>query len=182
MMHGIAKRLGTWAGSAALVGAAVLTGPAAGQAHAAAGDLACSGQFTMTFTPGLTPGGSATLNVSASLSKCSSPNGYYSTLQSATATASGTATSNSNGKGPCGVLFSGSGTGTLTWSPANTKSSIQFTVNTDPTNGTVTFHCVITNGTLVNDSDAVAPAISGMRCSTNGGLQSLSATVGVAFS
>ncbi|MGW1076406.1 hypothetical protein [Streptomyces sp. NPDC002537] len=182
MMHGIARRLGTWAGSAALLGAAVLTGPAAQQAQAATGDLTCSGKFTMSFDPALVPGGSAKVSVAATLDSCTSPDGKYVSLQSATGTASGTATTNSGtqGKGPCGVLFTAQGTGTLTWSPAGTQSSIQFTVNTDPNNGTVTFHCIVTSGTMQNDTDTVVPAVSGADCSVHG-LQDMSAHMAVTF-
>ncbi|NVK76176.1 hypothetical protein [Streptomyces morookaense] len=178
-LDGRVRRLWAWAGSVALIAAAVVAGPAAVPARAAQGDLACAAQFTMAMSPALKPNGSASVNVTASLSSCTSANGNYARLQSATATASGTATADGAGKGPCGVLFTAQGTGTITWSDKST-STIQFTVNTDPTNGTVTFHCVITGGTLSNDGDTVVPVISGAQC-TSGGLQSMSAHMAVDF-
>lgn len=178
-LKGHARRLSTWAGSVALLAAAVVAGPAAVPARAAQGDLDCAAQFTMTMSPALKPGGSVNVNVTASMDSCKSANGTYARLQSATATASGTATSSSAGKGPCGVLFTAQGTGTITWSD-NSTSTIQFTVNTDPTNGTVTFHCVITGGTLKNDGDTVVPVVSGAQCCP-GGLQSMSAHMAVDF-
>ncbi|MFF4406062.1 hypothetical protein [Streptomyces sp. NPDC001404] len=176
---GRVRRLSAWAGSVALMATVVVAGPAAVPARATQGDLACEGQFTMAMSPALKPGGSASVNVSATLASCTSPDGNYPHLQSATGQASGTATSSGSGKGPCAVLFTAQGTGTITWSDKST-STIAFTVNTDPTNGTVTFHCVIQGGSMQNDGDTVVPVISGTQCNA-GGLQSMSARMAVDF-
>ncbi|GAA0397015.1 hypothetical protein GCM10010357_17680 [Streptomyces luteireticuli] len=184
-MHGMtmARRLGIWAGSAALLAAAAVTGPAAGRAQAATGDLSCSGQFKMTFAPGLKPGGSSAISVVASLGNCTSANGKYTNLTSATGSGTGSATANGSGPGPCGLLFRGTGTGTIKWAGAGVPdSTISFTVNTDPSTGAVTFKCVITGGTLNGDGDVVAPVITSTTCSTGNGMGTMGANIAVSFS
>lgn len=120
-------------------------------AHAATGDLVCTTNIQINFTPPLTATNTtAQASATAGLVLCSSPNGSYPDLASATATSSGTATS--AGGFPCSLLLTMELKFSATWSPTGQQSEGTFTINTDPSGGTVTFSGVVTNGVLAGDS------------------------------
>ncbi|RLU78173.1 hypothetical protein CTZ27_37705 [Streptomyces griseocarneus] len=180
-MHDISiRRLGTWAGSMALLATAAVTGPGAAPAHAATGDLKCTVHFTMSFNPALQPGGSAVATLAGALATCSSPNGSYPALHSGTGQGTGQAKA-TGGPGPCAVVFTASGTGTVIW---NTKqqSTLSFTVTTDPTTGQVGFNCTVTSGPMTGDKDTVVITGVTAACTTDGGTQSIGADMTMSLS
>ncbi|GHI07695.1 hypothetical protein AQI88_25600 [Streptomyces cellostaticus] len=149
--RGPMRTAGVLAASAALT-AASFAFPAV-SAHAAVGDLNCTAEGALAFVPPLTSNAGVKVNASAELSKCASANG--SRITSGTAGATGSATAGSGA--PCALLFTASGTGTYNWNTGE-KSRFSFTVNTDPTKGTVTLSAKVTSGPFKGDMSTFAGA------------------------
>lgn len=128
-------------------------------AHAQLGDLTCQAAFQFTFDPPL----SATNpeenpHADAALTGCMSLNGRYSDLNSGTVDVFGTATLSSFPVHPCGLLLTITGTGNIHWSNQQT-SHLTFTINTDPTNGTISLSADIQTGPLTGDTATAAPVV-----------------------
>jgi hypothetical protein len=132
--------------------AGALAGPSALPAHAATGDLTCTIDFQINFSPALTATNtSAKVSLTAGLVGCMSPNGVFPDLRSATAIGSGSAASGSGGN-PCSLLLNIQLKASTTWSPTGQHSKASFTINTNAPAGTVTLRGVVTSGVLAGDS------------------------------
>ena len=137
-------------------------------AHAAVGDLTCTSNAQVNFSPPLTATQTtASTTDTAALSSCTSANGRFSELQSATVQATGPATS--LGGVPCNLLLTVTGTGSITWNTGD-KSKLTFDINTNPTNGTLSLSATITSGPLKGDTSTSVPAIAHPNpdCAING--------------
>lgn len=141
---------------------------AAMPARAATGDLTCTSNAQINFTPPLTATQTtADTTDTAGLAGCTSPNGNFPRLASGTVQASGPATS--LGGVPCNLLLTVTGTGTITWN-TNQKSKLTFDINTNPTNGTLSFSGAITTGPLNADTITSVPVVANPNpdCAING--------------
>jgi len=158
--------------SCLLVGAFLLTSifslVSVSAAQAATGDLACRAKFQINFNPALTATQTmAQTSDTAEFTGCTSLNGNHKDLKSATVQAAGPATSTSGV--PCNLLLTVNGTGTVKWNTGQT-SGFSFTVNTDPTKGTITLSANITSGPLSGDTITAVPVIAhpNLNCAIKG--------------
>ncbi|MFF4410183.1 hypothetical protein [Streptomyces sp. NPDC001404] len=172
------RKAGVLAASGALAAAslAVTTAPA----HAATGDLTCMTAAVLSFSPALTPGGSATMSANALARNCKSLNDRFPKLNNAVITASGKATAQKPGVDQCPVLLTSTGTGTFKWNTGAT-STFSFTINTNP-DKTITISAKVTSGPLNGDTVNADPATATVNtdCATNG-LKTLTTDVQLVF-
>jgi hypothetical protein len=137
--------------------ASVFSLVSAPSAQAATGDLACTANFQIDFNPALTATQTtAQTSDTAGFADCTSLNGHTD-LKSATVQATGPATSKSGV--PCNLLLTVTGTGTVEWNTGQI-SGFSFTVNTNPTKGTITLSANITSGPLSRDTITAVPVIA----------------------
>jgi hypothetical protein len=148
--------------------ASVFSFVSAHTAQAATGDLACSTNFQFNFTPALTATQTtAKATATASFTDCTSLNGHYTTLKSASVQATGSVIS--TGTDPCNLLLTITGTGMITWNNQKT-SHLNYKVNTNPLNGTITLSATITGGQLKGDTITALPVVAhpNLDCAKNG--------------
>ncbi|MGW2370572.1 hypothetical protein ACWCZ5_34365 [Streptomyces sp. NPDC001667] len=149
-------------------------------AHAATGDLTCTAQAQVNFSPPLVAGGTSTGDVDAVLDNCTSPNGSFSRLTSAEALGSATVSA-APGVNPCSLRLTLNATLKATWQNGQ-HSDIAAELTTDPTLGTAGLTATVTGGQLAGDS--ITPVIVEINpnpdCATNG-LKSLTTTTAQAI-
>lgn len=136
-------------------------------AHAAPGDLTCTGNFQFDFSPPLTATSTtADATVGGGLVNCLSSNGQYTRLKSGVRTGTGTAT-RSTGEN-CLPVMTIVEEAVLTWN-TGAKSKFDITVNTDPTAGRVTISAYFTKGPLAGDTANAYPVVHpNVDCATTG--------------
>ncbi|GAA2282355.1 hypothetical protein GCM10010145_61340 [Streptomyces ruber] len=159
-------RFGVLAASAAL-SAAGLVLPATA-AHAAAGDLTCTGHGVINFDPALTGAGqTAGVTGDAAVVNCLSPNGSHPQLKNADVSAKGTAHTQ-NGS-PCSLLLTADLTVAFNWDNGQT-STVDATVNTDPAKGLISIGGPVVGGPLKGDTFTVVPVLANPNpdCGTKG--------------
>lgn len=150
-------------------------------AAAATGDLVCTTNAQLNFSPPLTPANTtAQVSATSGFVNCTSLNGAYTYLKSATAIASGTATS-AGGLNPCSLLLSVDlPTARAHWSPNGQVSTLTVVVNTNPSAGAIALGGKVTGGPLKGDSlAAYGAAVPNADCALNG-LSSLALPLTVA--
>lgn len=153
----------------ALVTAMLVSSIIVPSAHAATGDLTCTGNFQFNFAPPLTATNStADADVGGGLVDCVSPNGQYSRLKSGVRTGTGTAT-RELGLAPCAPVITITEGAVLTWNTGE-KSRFRITVNTDPTAGRLTVSAYFTSGPLAGDTANAYPIVlhTNPDCALNG--------------
>ena len=145
------------AAALATVAAAGLLGPA-GPARALTVDMTCSAAFELDFTPPLTATQTTSTAVGrAGIVGCLPLTVRAAGLQSAAVTATGQVTS--SGLAPCNLLLTITGTGRFLWNTGQ-QSHFVFTINTDPTAGTITLSATITSGRLAGDTITAVPVLA----------------------
>ncbi|WP_190817152.1 hypothetical protein [Saccharopolyspora pogona] len=147
----------------ALAATAVVVSPA--PAQAAPGDLLCpDSNGYAVFEPPLQSGVTSTVTAHVSTNNptpCHSPNGSHPELAWYDEAVNGTATVSSvvDGGGICNLLFTITGTGSLTWSDGTTSDD-EITFQTDPAKPkTLGGSATITRGTLQGDTVTIAEGV-----------------------
>ena len=160
------RRLAALLGGIAI--AAVLV-PLSGPAYAESGDLTCAAAGQMNFSPALTATNtSAKVSQSAAAFNCTSPNGRYPDLKSASAPLTGSATS-APGVNPCNTLVTIQEKGVVTWSPTGQRSTVDLLMNLNPSAGSVTVTFTVTGGVLAGDSVTFVGTLApNADCAVNG--------------
>ncbi|MEJ2854227.1 MULTISPECIES: hypothetical protein [unclassified Saccharothrix] len=154
---------------AVLVAALLMTWTQWPTAHAATGDLTCTGNFQFNFTPPLTATNTtSTADVGGGLVDCVSPNGQYTRLKSGVRTGTGTVT-RPLGTAPCAPAMTITEGAVLTWNTGE-KSKFRITVNTDPTADRLTISAYFTSGPLAGDTANAYPIVlhTNADCAVNG--------------
>jgi hypothetical protein len=130
-------------------------------ASAATGDLACFANFQFDFDPPLTADTTTSeATGTAALVNCTSANGNYSPLKSATFRPTEIKVT-SQGGAPCNLLLTIQGSGALEWSPAGSPNSrLDFVVNTDPSAGSITLSAMIADGPMAGDTATAVPLMA----------------------
>lgn len=129
-----------------------------GTAQAAVGDLTCAATIRISLSPPLTASNTtANVSLAATLSSCTSVNGAFSRLSSATVTATGTATS--QGLAPCNLLLTIHARATFTWKTGETSHG-DVTISTDPLHSVGTAIVRVTSGPLTGDTGTHVAAIT----------------------
>jgi hypothetical protein len=113
------------------------------------GDLICTAAAQLNFTPPLDGATSADAELTATFTNCISLNGY-TTLQSATITGNAEAVAVSGT--PCALVLTVEGQATADWSPATQNSTLDFTFDTNPLDGTAGITVDVTSGPLAGDT------------------------------
>lgn len=136
-----------------LLGVCGLTAPA----HAAVGDLTCTGNFQFDFAPALTATTTeADATVGGGLVNCQSPNGSYTRLKSGVRTGDGTATRDTGEN--CLPVMTITEKAKLVWNTGEV-SKFDITVNTDPAAGRITISARFTSGPLAGDTANAYPVV-----------------------
>lgn len=138
-----------------------------GTAYASTGDLACSANSQLNFTPPLT---ASNLSAQAFLTKgfvgCLSLDGKYSSLRSAYGAGTGTV---SSAGVPCTPLLSLTLYGVITWSPTGEQSAFIEVIQTNPRSGQLVAYETVMSGPLAGDYVTFAGAVTpNLDCSLNG--------------
>jgi hypothetical protein len=157
---------------------------AAPAAQAALGDLACTGAFQLDIDPPLTPLRlTSTAYATGEFTNCLSPNGNYAGIQSGAIATPATVSANGSALNICQLLltFTGSNAAasTFVWQPSAGTSHYTWRINTDPTQGQITFEAALSSGPMAGDKGTAIPVLVNPNpdCAING-LKYLTANVG----
>jgi hypothetical protein len=137
---------------------------AAGPAAAAAGDITCTAQAQLNFSPPLSAANpTASVSGSGALTNCFSLTGFTNYKSASLTDFKGTATVSKllPGGGVCGLLFSATGTITDVWDPVHATSRVNYTVSTDPiAPGSIRIAVKVVSGAFAGDSATLASVIT----------------------
>ncbi|MFI7119137.1 hypothetical protein [Amycolatopsis sp. NPDC049868] len=180
VMKTAAVRAATAGLFAGLTLSSALVAPAA---HAAQGDLDCTGAFNIDITPPLTPQRlTSTAHATGLFANCLSLNGRYDNIQSGVIDAYATVSANGLPANICQLLLTfksnNPAVNTFTWSPNAGISHYTWRISTDPAQGVV-LQAHISSGTLAGDTGTAVPVLADPNpdCALNG-LKSLTVDLG----
>ncbi len=139
----------------------------AAPASATLGDLTCTLNAQLYFSPALTAGSTSATTVSGNAVGCVSLTGQ--TMTSGAVAGSGTTTAASLPINPCALLFSVTLTATFTWNTGQ-QSTLTVTFSTNPLAGTVGAFGTVTSGPLAGDTLIALPVLAtpNLNCLTAG--------------
>lgn len=177
-------RRGRHAAAVLAVSLVLSSAVAAPAAHAALGDLVCTGAFQLDIDPPLTPLRlTSTAYATGEFTNCVSLNGNYAGIQSGAIATPATVSANGSALNICQLLLTFTGgnaaASTFVWQPGAGTSHYTWRINTDPTQGQITLEAALSSGPMAGDKGTAVPVLANPNpdCAVNG-LKYLTADVG----